>query len=448
MHHNLTRLKLRPYAEVFGILSIIRKVKVTSSAWAVYSRNFPGAVALATGAGLAQILNIAAAPILSRLYSPADFGLLAWFTSTAAVVATIVTGRYETAVLLPKENSQAIRIVQLALVCTVLATGFLATAVWLVPNAFYNSFKIGTFASWLPLAVTCGGLTAAFAVLSAWQNRHGAFRLLSISRISQIAAAVGIAIVLGWLDVVTGQIWAYIVATGIITLILARQSNCWRPLPRISELAEVARMHAAAPKYILPSALLGTITQQLPVYLITLWFSTALAGQFSVAWQILSLPIRLIGDAVSPGFFQRFSQTWPNKQLCRRQLYSTWAVLAGIGALPTAIVMLWGPELFGFVFGTPWREAGRIAVLLAPLLYVTFVAAPTSTNAIVMGLQKLCFQIDILLAVWRVISFLLVKQYGLEFGLIAWTWGEITIIVFRNLTVLNALYPPRILNGR
>ena len=62
---------------------------------------------LFTGSTLAQLIPIAIAPILTRLYSPEEFGLLAIFISLAAIFSPIASLRYELSILLPKSNSDA-----------------------------------------------------------------------------------------------------------------------------------------------------------------------------------------------------------------------------------------------------------------------------------------------------------------------------------------------------
>ena len=76
-----------------------------------FSRFFPtgkykrGVGVLVVGNAIAQLLLILAIPLLSRLYSPAEFGLLSLFTATTAIVGSVVCGRYQFAVALPKTVS-------------------------------------------------------------------------------------------------------------------------------------------------------------------------------------------------------------------------------------------------------------------------------------------------------------------------------------------------------
>ena len=66
-----------------------------------------GAIVLSSGSAGAQLLLVLAAPILTRLYTPEDFGLLAIYTSLLALAGVISSLRYELAIPLPKEDEEA-----------------------------------------------------------------------------------------------------------------------------------------------------------------------------------------------------------------------------------------------------------------------------------------------------------------------------------------------------
>ena len=63
---------------------------------------------LMTGTTLAQAIPIIISPILTRIYTPEDFGLLALFLSITNIIGSVANGRYELAIMLPKKNDNAI----------------------------------------------------------------------------------------------------------------------------------------------------------------------------------------------------------------------------------------------------------------------------------------------------------------------------------------------------
>ncbi|TSA51928.1 MAG: hypothetical protein D4R43_00025 [Sphingobacteriales bacterium] len=56
------------------------------------------------GTLVSQLITIAISPVLSRLFSPAEFGLYSIFINIAATTAVVSTFRYEYAVMLPQKD--------------------------------------------------------------------------------------------------------------------------------------------------------------------------------------------------------------------------------------------------------------------------------------------------------------------------------------------------------
>ena len=59
---------------------------------------------LVTGTMIAQAIPIAISPILTRLYTPAEFGSFALYMSIVSILVVIATARYELAIVLPKKK--------------------------------------------------------------------------------------------------------------------------------------------------------------------------------------------------------------------------------------------------------------------------------------------------------------------------------------------------------
>lgn len=359
---------------------------------------------LTMGTAVAQLLGIAAMPVMSRLYSPADFGQLAVFAAVVGITATAITLRYETTILLPKEESQSTDLTLLSLVLALCLGVMLSVLAWVAPEEIKAWLGISTLGDWFPLAVLAGIGSAVVAIGANWLNRQRAYMQMTKQRVIQSVVAVALGVGLGFGGNASGLVIAQIAALLVTSLIIMLQI---RPLLRHwSSQATVAaaRQHIAAPKFLLPTALLDVVTMQLPVLLITAWFSSDSAGQFSMAWRILALPMSLIGGAVGLVFYQRFSKVWPDVPAARRLLFKTWKILALAGLLPTVVVMVFGESIFSFVLGEAWREAGVMAAVMAPMLLAMLVSSPTSTSYLVIGLQKYSLIFGLASLVYRPLS--------------------------------------------
>ena len=113
---------------------MINKLKPKSE----FSRNV---LTLMTGTTIAQAIPIAISPILTRIYTPEDFGILALFVAISTIFGSIANGRYELAIMLPKKDEDAINIFALGFIVNV---GFISFATALVffiigPRRLYSN---------------------------------------------------------------------------------------------------------------------------------------------------------------------------------------------------------------------------------------------------------------------------------------------------------------------
>ena len=118
---------------------------------------------LTVGTAIAQVITIAATPLLTRLYTPSDFGLLAVFLAVASVGATLVTLRYETSILVPKENTESANLVLLSLILGGGLSVVLAVLGTLLPMGMQEKVGLGTLGNWLPIAFLTAAATSALA---------------------------------------------------------------------------------------------------------------------------------------------------------------------------------------------------------------------------------------------------------------------------------------------
>lgn len=394
---------------------------------------------LTLGTAIAQLLTVVASPVLSRLFTPAEFGALAVFVSVTAVIATFVTLRYEIMILIPKENGEAECLVHLCLfIVGCLGVIFFLTSL-VIPKDIQDLLGIGGLSSWLPWACLIGVAVAITTTSIGWLNRKKLYKEIAIFRVLQSLLFVSIAILSGIGGFHDGLLFAQVSSVLILPILTIRF------LPPLSikmvrTFFSVAKIYGRAPKYLLPTALLDVITMQLPIILIGAWYGSSEAGQFSLAWRVLVLPGLLVGAAVGQVFFQRFSSTWPDSRAAWILLTDAWKVLALIGLMPMLLLVITGEELFLIVFGSDWSESGKMAALLAPMLFASLLHSPTSTTAVVLGLQRQVLIISLLVLIYRPLSLYIGwKLENIYIGLAIYCATEIIQIVFFQLMVCRKI---------
>src|SRR5690625_6821617 len=69
---------------------------------------------LLMGSGFSKLIGVAVIPILTRVYSPEEYGVMAVYVSFVAILSPMLTLRYIQAIPLPKKNLAAMHLVFIA----------------------------------------------------------------------------------------------------------------------------------------------------------------------------------------------------------------------------------------------------------------------------------------------------------------------------------------------
>ena len=390
---------------------------------------------LTVGTAIAQAITIAATPLLTRLYTPSDFGLLAVFLAVASVGATLVTLRYETSILVPKENTESANLVLLSLILGSGLSVVLAVLGALLPMAMQEKVGLGALGNWLPIAFLTAAATSALAVMQGWMNQQKKYQHMAWLRVGQSAALVGLAVFFGFFHSDNGLLIAQICASVCLCLVALWLGRSAAHLWQKQQLQATALAHKNAPKYLLPTALLDVITLQMPVLLIAAWFGSDEAGQFSMAWRLLMMPMALIGGAVGQVFMQRFSKVLATPELAKKIIKQSWIFLFLIGLLPFFLIFIGGESIFSMALGDKWLGSGAIAMMLAPMALAMFISSPTSGAYVLLGLQKYSLFFGVVTFIYRPICIFLGKYFNnLAFGLWVWVLLEvITLFIYQYL---------------
>ncbi|MFZ8899772.1 MAG: lipopolysaccharide biosynthesis protein, partial [Alphaproteobacteria bacterium] len=227
---------------------------------------------LTLGTGLAQLINIGSAPFLSRLYSPKDFGILAIFLAIVGISSTLVTLRYETAILIPKSKKESANIVAMSIFLAVVGSVLLMLISLVLSDTMLEYFWISEIKYWLPIIFIVAGLSAIITTIQSWLNREKKYFNIIAIRIAQNTFIVAISIICFYFGSMSGLILSQIISlslTFIIALYFIRNLTEFIDLNKIKINFKT---YSNAPKYLLPTAILDTISIQLPILMIASLF--------------------------------------------------------------------------------------------------------------------------------------------------------------------------------
>jgi len=363
-----------------------------------------------TGTTIAQAIPIAISPILTRMYTPEDFGIFALYISVASIISSMATGRYESAILLPKEEDDAVNIVILSILVSTFIS-FISLLIVFIFNYKITSLlgnpKISIFLYLIPLSVF---LTGLYQSINYWINRQKRYKQLATNRIIQSGTTSSTSLLLGYgsvgsIGLISGNILGLLISSYILGKnIYKEDSNFLKKINKI-KLLEVAKRYIDFPKYDMPAILANTIAQQTPHILFNLFFNATVSGYYYLTQRILQVPIIFIGRAFLDVFKEIASKDFLKYGNAREIYLITFNKLVLIGFVPSVFLYYFSIELFVFVFVDNWTIAGEYAQILAPMLFLRFVSSPLSFMFYIGEKQKLNLLMQTVLLIMILSSF-------------------------------------------
>lgn len=343
---------------------------------------FRGMATLALGSGTARLIGLAAIPVLTRIYSPEDYGVLAVFTAFVAMLAPVLTLRYVIALPLPRHDGMAINLLALAAALTAFFTLVLTLVLGLFGTPVFNALSMQALAPWWWLIVIALVGTALYEMMSMWATRARAYKLIARTQIIQAVAGDGSKIALGLLGLMPlGLLIGQVIKQSAGTINLAQ--TFWTGLRRHARqirpdrMIFAARRYAGFPAYRLPSQFLLVLSTKAPLLFVAAMYDAETTGQLGLALMALAVPVGLLGQTMSQAFYAEGASVGrKSPDLIRRLAHSTIKRLLLLSLLPALALLLFGEMIFTLAFGPAWQLAGTFASVLAIYLVFQFLQKP------------------------------------------------------------------------
>ncbi len=335
---------------------------------------------LLTGTVASQVIGIVTMPLLSRIYGPAAFGVLAVFLSVSAVVSMVSALRYDYAIVLPGNDEDAHRLRQLS---TGLVSLISALTVITTIAVFWLSRPTDRH-WWVLLIGVSVFLAGETSILYFWLTRKRRYRAQSLSRIVQALITAATQAGLGWLLAPTGEwlIAGYLVGQvfGVGVLIAMDDARKTAPVRDRRSWWSLMVRYRKMPLLNAPNALVDSLRLN-GINMIIGGRSLHALGQFSMAWKLAQAPMALIASAISQVYYQRMAVATPGTLKTLVRSVTLRALL--LGFLPFLTLGLVAPIVVPWFLGAQWAEAGLVVQALTPWLYLNVATAPLSTVFIV-----------------------------------------------------------------
>lgn len=400
---------------------------------------------LMTGTAIGQAIALLAAPVLSRLYSPDEFGVVGVFLALASVLAVVSALRLELAIVVPKADDEAL---------VIMATALLIVGGFVLVAAVILFFMAAPIAGWLgapavapllgalPLYV---GLMGTFQVFNYWSTRNSRFGRLATAHVARSVstaatqAALG-AGGLGAAGMLAGQVAGQALATATL---LGRAalggSQVLRTKVSLAVARGIVRRYSDFVAFGAPQALINAVSQSVPALVLTSAFGAGAAGQFLLAQRVVTAPGNLLGQSLRQVLYPHLSRRLDDPKLPRFALNVTLG-LAGLAVVPVVLLAIFGPSVFAWLFGEEWRLGGSFAGYLSLMFAMGLTNIPAMSLIPLLRMQRWHASYEVVYLVVRVAALvvggLLVGPIGAVAG---YSFAGLAFNIVLIVVVLNRL---------
>jgi len=222
-------------------------------------------------------------------------------------------------------------------------------------------------------------------------------------------------------------IFSFIIGNMVISLLMIVQSNLSLSNMSLSSMSAAAFSFRKFPMINTPMALVNTFSMQLPVFMLSVYFSSEIVGYYMMASRILTAPMQLISRSVGRVYYKEAADSIrDSKQKIIKIFKNTIRRVAKIGLIPSVIVILFAPFLIKWFLGDEWIVVGTFMQIMMPWIFFQFVNISVSTTFSVVNRQEVGFLL--------IVISVLLRYSAMNY------WHETAILQITALSIVASLF--------
>ena len=359
---------------------------------------------------VAQVIGLVVYPILTRIYTPEDFGMLNLFLSISGVLTILATAEYYNAIVLPKEESESISVVHVCICLLLLMVGFTGVSVCF-SHEIAMVFKVPKLADYywmMPILVLVLG---GWNILNYWYIRCARYNSVSAYQLSQSMLSAGGKLGFGYAGYLSGgMIYSTVLAPTLsllISILRSRKLIAKFATFSWSKTIESARRYTNLPFYSLPRSFINMLAGQLPVLLLTPIFGSKYVGWWSMALLLGFIPISVITRSVYQIMYQYTTERVNNNRPIYAYFQRFTLLVLTLGIPFFSVLGYFMPDLTLLFLGEGWSETSVYLRWMLPWLLCSLLTSSTGFLADIFFKQKVGLGFEILTAFLRTIGVVL-----------------------------------------
>lgn len=352
-----------------------------------------------------MVLQIVSVAWLGKYYSDEVWGVYEYFCTAYSIFLIVATGRYELAIMLPKDDNDGFIVMAISSALSVIFS-VLLMLVLLCIGAF------GVDLQWVMFLPATLGIIGVYYSANYWLNRKKCYVKLAVNRVVQGILFVTFNLLYAFVleDKRYGLILGYMTAQLIVTVVLViyiiiDYKKCSIKLS-FSRAKELMGEYQSFPKISVLSGVINNIAVRLPVFLLGSLVGDAAVGQYSMMNRILGAPITVISEAIRDVFRQKASRDFAKNGECKNTYDTTFKTLALTAIVPFILIFIGIKPALTLLFGDLWNMAGTFVMIMTPFYYIKFIVSPLTFMTYIASRQGYDMKWQIMLCVTSTVAFL------------------------------------------
>jgi len=370
------------------------------------SEFFRNVATLISGTSLAQAFSVVIYIVLAKIYTEEDFGVFGLYMSILNITVIFSTAKYELAILLPKSEKESVNLLGLSALIGV-GISILLLLIVIPANSlicrWLGSDQISTWLYFIPLSTLLVGWFTSFRNYS---NRQKKYKLIAGANIGQSVSNSLVKLGLGFLiagaaGLIFGVIFGQLVGILVFFAVHWRFKGASAGWIKWSEMKRLARKYSLFPRYNMWQGLINNLSGAFPVFILSSYFSTGMAGFYTFGYMILYRPVNLVANAFYQVMFQRFVEKKHENRALHPEVLLYLKRTTQVILIPFIVSGIFFPEIFVFIFGNEWMEAGRYAQIILPWIFMVCLVMPLTFIPDLYKKQRVAMIIDAIKLVAR-----------------------------------------------
>ncbi|OFL40360.1 capsular biosynthesis protein [Staphylococcus sp. HMSC075C08] len=361
--------------------------------------------------GIAQVILIITTPIITRLYSPTEFGEFTIFSNIAMILIPIINARYDLLIVNTKNDRSANILSQISFLISLLILLILipifAISAWLYPNFILDFIFI----------IIMLFLVSLTNIFTNYLNKERKYKVLSLINVFRAGSMALLQIIfgllaLGSLGLIIGFSLSYIAGITIGYKTFKKHFNIVRDKEETKALFLENKNQLV---YSTPSILLNSLSFSVVVFFIGILYTNTEVGIYGMAIRVLGIPVTIISLGLSKIFMQQANDYYIEYGNFRNLLLKFSSILVIVSIILYVPLYLFSEELVNILLGHSWVDAITVIKIVIPLFVIRLIVSTVSLSVIVLQKQQLELILQALFLIGTTATFVISKMLNLTF---------------------------------